>query len=100
MRVRWVRLGVFSHVPGVAEAAVAGLRRALVVAHLQVQLALVRAQLFLGELALVLVGHLGAEPGAGVLGVLLGLRQEYETRVTVKHAQSALHCKNKLSRFH
>lgn len=64
--------------PGVAEAAVAGLRCALVEAHLQVELALVRAQLLVRELALVLVRHLGAQSRSGVLGVLLGLEGEGE----------------------
>jgi len=61
-------------VTGVAEATVSGLGGALVEAHLQVELTLVGAQLLLGEGALVLVGHLGAQGGAGELGVLLRLQ--------------------------
>jgi len=62
------------HVTGVAEATMSGLGGALVEAHLQVELTLVGAQLLLGEGALVLVGHLGAQGGAGELGVLLRLQ--------------------------
>lgn len=76
----------FLHMTRVAHAAVAGLRGALVEAHLQVHLTLAGAQLFLGERALVLVGHLGAQRRASVLRVLLRLRapqKEY-----VKHSSA------------
>ena len=69
-----------SHVPGVPHATVAGLRGALVVAHLQVQLALVGPQLLLRKLPLVRVRHLGAERRTVVLGVLLSLGEVGESR--------------------
>jgi len=62
------------HVAGVAHTTVSSLRGALVEAHLQVELTLVGTELLLGEAALVLVGHLGSQCGASVLGVLLRLR--------------------------
>lgn len=55
----------------VSERAESGLRRPLVVPHLEVELSLVRPQLFLGEGSLVLLRHLGPEGRSGVLGMLL-----------------------------
>lgn len=60
------------HVPGVAHAAVAALRGALIETHLQVQLPLIGPQLFLGESALIFVGHFGPQCWAGELWMLLG----------------------------
>lgn len=84
------------HVARVAEAAVAGLGGALVEAHLQVQLALVRAQLLLGEGPLVLVRHLGAQRGAGVFRVFLGLKMRKFVRICFIHE---FVCKKCLSRI-
>lgn len=66
---------VFSclHVTSVAHASVAGLRSALVESHLKVYLALAGTQLILGERALVLFGHLGAQGWSIVFGMLLRL---------------------------
>lgn len=68
---------IILHVAGVAKSTVSGLGGTLVEAHLQVQLTLVGAQLLLGEAALVLVGHLGAQGGAGEFRVLLRLHKVY-----------------------
>lgn len=61
------------HVTRVSHTAVAGLRGALVEAHLQVDLTFAGAQLLLGERALVLVGHFRAQRRAVVFRMLLGL---------------------------
>lgn len=71
-----------SHVTRVAHAAVAGLRGALVEAHLQVHLALAGAQLVLGERSLVLFGHLRAQRRSSELRMLLGLRTTIVSRVS------------------
>lgn len=68
----WVLFAVL-HVARVAEAAMTRLGGTLVVAHLQVQLALMGTQLLFGEGALVLLGHLGAQSGASEFGMFLCL---------------------------
>lgn len=59
------------HVTSVAEATMTGLGCALVVAHLQIQLALVGSQLLVGEATLILIRHLRAQAGAVVFWMFL-----------------------------
>lgn len=56
---------------GVAESTMAGLGGTFVVAHLQIELALMRPELLLREGPFILVRHLGAQSGPGPFGVLL-----------------------------
>lgn len=61
----------------VAERSDAGLRGAFVESGLQSDLAVAQLpRLFLGEFALVLVGHFWTEPRSRVLGVFLSLSDE------------------------
>lgn len=62
------------HVTSVSESSVSGLGGSLILSHLQTQVSLASPQLLLGELALVLVSHLGSQTGSIVLGVQLGLK--------------------------
>lgn len=59
---------------GVAETAVARLRCAFVVTHLEIELSIVGSELFLSEGTLVLVSHLGAELGTGPFRMFLSLK--------------------------
>ena len=64
----------------VAKTAVSRLRRALVVAHLEVEFALVGPQLGFRERPLVLVGHFWSQRRSIVLWVLLGDAPQSEKR--------------------
>ena len=72
----------------VSESSVARLGGTFVLSHLQSQVSLAGPQLLLGEGALVLIGHLGSQPGASVLGVQLGLKERGESVIP---AQGSLH---------
>lgn len=65
----WIRL----HVTGVTHTSMSRLWCSFIVAHLQVQMTLIRTQLFIGELTFILVSHLWSKWWSIVLWVLLSL---------------------------